>query len=347
MRSLHVPLPKVNSFCVFGFMVLLRIGVAPTAVAQDAPTMQPGKPQTESLPTQTSQPPASPASAQAPAPMAAEAYDSAIFQKPIPKDQLLFLNQFVGQPSNDLFRDKQFRKLMHSFVPDCMYHYGSDMSLEDALERVFSGSREPVLIRDGRYVLLSGIHGPYLAGRAFLWIDMQEGIGMGAFYFHPTNGEPTPAVTVFSRQVREKTMTMSQLPPAFDEDLVLWAGQSSVAPVTTRYFIGGLNKRILLEHDEDYCAPVAGYAAPPADVCERMTADAADMDATAAYYLDQIHYATNGTAWTIGQDQLAWIQTRNNTCGGLADPLGCRIRVSRERVRVFIPRGPVARPPHR
>jgi hypothetical protein len=343
MRSLYVSLPKVRIIWFFRFMALLWIGVVP-GVAQDAPTMQPNKPQTESSPVQTSQPPASSASSQAPAPIAAAPYDSAIFQKPIPKDQLLFLNQFVGQPSNDLFRDKQFRKLMHSFVPDCMYHYGSDMPLEDALERVFSGSREPVLIRDGRYVLLSGLHGPYLAGRAFLWIDMQEGIGMGAFYFHPTNGEPTPAVTVFSRQVREKTMTMSQVPPAFDEDLVLWAGQSSVAPVTTRYFIGGLNKRILLEHDEDYCAPVAGYAAPPADVCERMTADAADMDATAAYYLDQIHYATNGTAWTIGQDQLAWIQTRNNTCGGVVDPLGCRIRVSRERVRVFIPRGPVMRP---
>jgi len=343
MRSLHVSLPKVSGFCVFGYMALLwmSVGVTPKAMAQDAPITQPGSPRMEPLQTQTSQPPAS---AQTAVPEASAPYDKAIFQKPIPNDQLLFLNQFVGQPSNDLFRDKQFRKLMHSFVPDCMYHYGSDMPLEDALERVFSGSREPVLIRDGRYVLLSGLRGPYLGGRAFLWIDMQEGMGMGAFYFHPTNGEPTPAVTVFSRQVREKAMTMTQLPPAFDEDLVLWAGQSSVPPVTTRYFIGGLNKRILLEHDEDYCAPVAGYAAPPADVCEKMTADAADMDATAAYYLDQIHYATNGTAWTIGQDQLAWIQMRNNTCGGVTDPLGCRIRVSRERVRVFIPRGPVMHP---
>jgi hypothetical protein len=219
-------------------MALLWVGIVPCVVAQDAPAMQPATPKTESSQTKTSQPTAIPASTQPPAPIAATPYDSAIFQKPIPNDQLLFLNQFVGQPSNDLFRDKQFRKLMHSFVPDCMYHYGSDMPLEDALERVFSGSREPVLIRDRRYVLLSGLRGPYLGGRAFLWIDMQEGIGMGAFYFHPTNGEPTPAVTVFSRQVREKAMTMTQLPPAFDEDLVLWAGQSSVPPVTTRYFIG-------------------------------------------------------------------------------------------------------------
>src|SRR6202041_1035863 len=110
-----------------------------------------------------------------------EPYDRAIFQKTIPSDQLRFLNQFAGQPSKDLFRDKQFRKLMKNFVPDCMYHYGSDMPLDDALDRVFSDSRVPVLIRDNRYVLLVGDKGPYLGGRAFLWIDMQDGIGLGAF----------------------------------------------------------------------------------------------------------------------------------------------------------------------
>jgi hypothetical protein len=36
-------------------------------------------------------------------------YDKAIFQKPIPADQLAFLNQFVGAASNELIRDKQFR----------------------------------------------------------------------------------------------------------------------------------------------------------------------------------------------------------------------------------------------
>src|SRR5580658_3996546 len=51
-------------------------------------------------------------------------YDPAIFQKPIPADQLAFLNQFDGAPSGDLVRDKQFRKLMHSVIPDCMFHYG-------------------------------------------------------------------------------------------------------------------------------------------------------------------------------------------------------------------------------
>ena len=67
-------------------------------------------------------------------------------------------------------------------------------------------------------------------------------------------------------------------------------------------------------------------------------ADAADIDVTAAYYLDQIHSATNGTAWMIGPDQQAWITLRNTTCGGLANPLGCRISMARQRTHIIIHR---------
>ena len=51
-------------------------------------------------------------------------YDKAIFQKPIPTGLLAPLSRFAGVPSNDVIRDKQFRKIMQSFVPDCVFHYG-------------------------------------------------------------------------------------------------------------------------------------------------------------------------------------------------------------------------------
>ncbi len=272
----------------------------------------------------------------------ASSYDKAIFQKPIPPDQLAFLNQFAGAPSNDLYRDKQFRKLMRGAIPDCVFHYGRDMPLSDALDLVFKGSTLPVQIHDGRYVTLSGRRGPYLAGRGFLWIDMQDGIALGGFYFHPTNGEPTPAVNVFSRQVKEDALKLSQLPPAFAEDLVQWSFDSRIPPVTTRYFITGANRKILLEHDEDYCAPAAGV--PPPN-CRQMNATAADIDVDAAYYLEQTNHATNATAWMItGQDQVAWLQVRESTCGVGPDPLGCRIRMARERTQIIIRRRPLPRP---
>src|ERR1700685_3543921 len=138
-----------------------------------------------------------------------------VFQNPIPTDQLTFLNRFAGAPSNDLVRDKQFRKLMHSVIPNCMFHYGRDMPLSDALDMVLKGSPLPVLVREGRYLTVSGRNGPYLGGRGFVWFDLQEGTALGGFYFHPTNGEPTPTLTIFSKQVKEEALGLSQLPVAF------------------------------------------------------------------------------------------------------------------------------------
>jgi uncharacterized protein YecT (DUF1311 family) len=333
---------KVSYLLGFAVLFLLPTGLLlPTAAygsattQQSGPPPQPTEPQSQNPQSQAPQPPAS-------------NYDKAIFLKPIPADQLAFLNQFAGAPSKDLFRDKQFHKLMKTFVPDCMFHYGRDMPLSDALEMVINDSRQPVEIRDGRYLMLSGQSGPYLGGRGFLWIDMQDGIALGGFHFHPTNGEPTPSVVIFSRQVKQDPLAQSELPPAFVNDLIQWSTTSRVPPITTRYFITGSNKRILLEHDEDYCLRADGTTAPPESGCLQMNADAADIDMNTASYLYQTHYATNATAWMINDpDQIAWLQVRTNTCRIGPDPLGCHIRMTRERTHVIIRRAPVSHGPHR
>jgi len=54
------------------------------------------------------------------------------------------------------------------------------------------------------------------------------------------------------------------------------------------------------------------------------------------YYLNQVDYTTNATAWMIGGDQVACVQVRDNSCLGVADPLGCRIRVTRVHIRMII-----------
>jgi hypothetical protein len=259
-------------------------------------------------------------------------YDKALFQKPVPADQLTFLRRFDGAPAEDLYRDKQFRKLLKSAVPDCMFHYGVDTPLPEALDAVFKGSRLPVQIRDGRYLLASGLMGTHHLGRGFVWIDLQDGIFLGGFYFRPGNGEPTPTVNIFSKQVvKEDWLAMSQLPPAFADDFIRWSAQSSVSQVTPRYFITGSNRKILLEHDENFCAVADGSSAPVNNDCMRMTADAADIDMDAAYYLQQVNYATNATAHMItGPEEVSFIQVRDETCKRGPDPIGCHIRLTRE-----------------
>jgi uncharacterized protein YecT (DUF1311 family) len=345
MPSFRSSLRRVRVSYLLGFVALFLMltGILlPNAAGRGLPNAQESGPLPQS---QEPQPQSQEPQAQEPQASASN-YDKSIFQKPIPSDQLAFLNQFAGTPSNNLVRDKQFRKLMHSVVPDCMFHYGHDMPLTDALEMVLNGSPLPVRIRDGRYVVVSGRSGPYLAGRGFIWIDLQDGIALGGFYFRPTNGEPTPAVNIFSKQVKDEFLMLSQFPPAFAEDLSQWSAESRVPPVTTRYFITGSNKKVLLEHDEEYCAPLAGTTAPAENDCQQMDADAADIDLNAAYYLEQTNHATNATAWMItGADQVAWLQVRFNTCRIGLDPLRCRIRMTREHTRVIIRRHPTVHLP--
>jgi uncharacterized protein YecT (DUF1311 family) len=338
---------KVLCVSIFATLFLMTLSVLPCTAGNELPNPRASAPSFGAAELLLREPQSQEPQSQEPQTPVSK-YDKAIFQKPIPADQLAFLNHFAGTPANDVIRDKQYRKLMHTVLPDRTFHYGWDMSPFDAFERVLTGSQLPVQIRDGRYLIVSSQSGPYLKGRGFVWIDLQEGIALAGFYFHPTNGEPTPTVTVFSRQVKEESLKMSQLPPAFAEALGAWSAESGVPPVTTRYFIGDSNKKILLEHDEDYCAPTNAATTPPPDDCEQMNADAADIDLNAAYYLDQTNHATNATAWMIvGEDQVAWVQLRDNTCRIGPDRLRCRIRMTRERTHVILGQHPAPHLPHK
>jgi hypothetical protein len=276
----------------------------------------------------------------APAPqnqhLAPPAYDPAIFQRRIPPADLADLAQDAGMPSENLWRDKQFRKLVRNNTPNVMYHFGRDMPLHDAMDTAMNDSRIPVQVRDNRYVLLGGATSMFgFHGRAFVWFDTNEGIMLGGFYFNPTNGEPSPTLSVFSKQTAESTLALSQLPPAFAQDLNEWTIQAGIPPITTRYFIDDQKKRTLLQHDEDFCAAPDGSTGPvaPDDPCEQLNENAADIDLTAAEYLEAIHYATNGTAWTASGDHSAWIQQVSATCGIGPAALPCRIRITRQRTR--------------
>jgi hypothetical protein len=328
MRSFRVFLRKIKTPYILSLFTLISMAGSVTR-SQDAGT------KTENA--QDSAPPQ-----QAPAAQ----FDKSIFQNPIPSDQLALLNNFAKSKSGKAIRDKQFRKLLQSVVPDCEFHYGHDMPLLEAIDTVIDGSSQPVQIREGRYLMMSGHNGPYLEGRGFLWFDLQNGLALGGFYFRPTNGEPTPAVNIFSEQVREAALTMNQLPPAFAQDLTRWSAENDIRPVTTRYFINGYKEKIVLQHDEDYCAPTDATIAKTKESCQQMNADAADMDERAAEYVDQTGHVTNATAWMInGRNQGAWIQVRESTCRLGPDPLGCYILVTREHTRMIIYRHPGPRPP--
>lgn len=255
------------------------------------------------------------------------------FQNPIPSDRLAFLNDYAGRTAAEVKKDRRFRQLMKLVVPRTTFHYGHDMSLDEAIDIALDGAPLPIDIRDGRYVMVAGHSGPYLNGKGFVWFDMQAGIALGGFFFHPTNGEPTPTLAVFSRQLKTDSVAMSQLPPAFAQDLNQWVAVAGMRPIFTRYFIPDNGKKYVLMHDEDYCISPPGATNPDQDACEQMNYDAADIDLNAADFMAQTHNAANATAWMLSPQQVSWIAVRDRTCGA---GLACRIRITRERTRVVI-----------
>jgi uncharacterized protein YecT (DUF1311 family) len=268
-----------------------------------------------------------------------------VLRDPIPSSQLAFLNEYAGKEAKLLHKDKRFREASKLMIPGTLYHYGHDMSLSVALNAVLENSQEPVAIRDGRYVSVAGLNGPYLHGRGLLWFDMKEGIALGGFHFAPTNGEPTPTLTVFSSQLRGKALSMGQLPDDFAQDLAKWDVAAGGPVVSPRYFIPEDGKKYVLEQDEDYCWHEENAPAPPEAECEQMNAAAADADMDAAYFMQQTHNKANATAWMLGKDQVEWLASRDSGCGIGPTVMHCRLGMTRVRTGVLLGH-PVTPPRH-
>jgi hypothetical protein len=146
----------------------------------------------------------------------------AAFQKPIPADQLAFLNDYAGRMEKDLRKDKRFNKLLNQVIPRTGYFYGGEKTLADVSDDVLDADPLPVNIRDGRYAMVGTSGGGFHGGRGFVWFDMKAGIGLGGIYFRPTNGEPTPTLAIYSRQLVDQSLSMSQLPLEFAQDFSQW-----------------------------------------------------------------------------------------------------------------------------
>ncbi len=277
----------------------------------------------------TAQQPADPSAPASPPP-------PAVFQNRIPADQLAFLNDYAGKTAKEIQKDKRFRNVMKQVIPRTEYHYGHDMPLSETVETLLDGAPLPIDIREGRYAMVASHGGPYLSGKGFVWFDMKEGIALGGVYFHPINGEPTPTLAIYSRQLKDTDLSMSQLPIAFQQDLAQWILVANPRWVSTRYFIPENGRKYVLVHDEDYCAGAVGAPPVSPERCEELNAEAADADVDAAYFMAETHNAANATAWMLGQDQLAWIGIRDQSCGVGPVGLPCRIRLTRQRTRVLI-----------
>jgi hypothetical protein len=259
----------------------------------------------------------------------------AVFHDLLPTGDLGFLADYDGKMPKEIERDKRFRHIEALITPPTYYFYHHDRELSETRDLVLDEAPMPISVRDGRYVMVATVGGPdqNMTGRGFIWIDMQTGIGLGGVYFRPSNGEPTPTLTIFSRQLTDTYLGMNQLPPEFLVDLNQWALIAKVHATSPRYFIPANKKKYALVHDGDYCEHAEGTPAPPQDECEEMNAEAADADLEAAYFMKETGHLSDATAYLLESDFSEWMTLRQRTCGtGLA----CRVVYTRRRVRELL-----------
>jgi uncharacterized protein YecT (DUF1311 family) len=316
---------------VFAFVIFVAAIIFLQCRSAHAQTAAPNAAQ----PEQSQQPP----TPDEPAAASAQAAAPDVFDKPLAHDNVAFLTSFAGRTSADVAKDKQFRKFVGAVTPTTVVHVGHDRYLDEVFYEGFASPGGPTQVRDGRYVMISSNGSPQHPVRGFMWIDVQEGDAIGAFYFGPTNGEPTPVLTIFSRQLKEKALGMSDLPEAFAVDVSAWLDPAHASPIATRYFINSSGHKYVLEHDEDFCSP-PGAAPPDLNVCQKMNVDASDVDMNAAYFMKATGNASNATAYMLQPEQVSFIQLRENTCRTGPDPLGCHIHMTRERTRTITGRPP-------
>ncbi len=332
------PYPSLAA-CVVLCLCWPVLTFAQTVPDPDAP------PQADALPATQSAAPAQTAT-QEQVPAAAPTADSqpalpppgppptANFQKIIPAEQLAFLKDYDGKMPKEIMKDKRFKQLEKQIMPGARYFYHYDKELSEAKDEVLDNDPVPITVREGRYVMIASAGGgdQHMFGRGFLWFDMQAGIGLGGIYFHPTNGEPSPTMAIYSKQLTDTVLSMGQLPDGFLDDFWAWANNAQVHFVSPRYFIPSDDRKYVLIHDEDYCAH--GDNDPRPDDCEEMNADAADVDMEAAYFMEETGHASDATAYMLNPDQIEWLAVRERECG--PNGLECRIRVTRRRTAAII-----------
>lgn len=253
----------------------------------------------------------------------------------MPASQMAFLKDYDGRMPREIMKDKRFKQLEKQITPGARYFYHYDKDLSEARDEVMDNDPVPIAVRDGRYVMIASAGGgdQHMFGRGFMWFDIETGIGLGGIYFHPTNGEPSPTMAIYGKQLTDTELSMGQLPEAFLDDFWRWANTAQVHSVSPRYFIPFNDRKYVLIHDEDYCSDSDN--GPPPEGCEEKNADAADIDMEAAYFMQETGNAPDATAYMLNPDQIEWLAVRDRECAG-PNGLACRIRVTRRRTAAMI-----------
>lgn len=118
-----------------------------------------------------------------------------------------WLLQYEGQSTNQLIWDKRFAGLVNTRVP---------AALSDQVVLALAGPPDPVVVQDQRYVSMSACRPYDCTERGFLWIDVERGMGLGAYHLRGT------------LKLASNGITADHIPPQAKLALTSWIYEQSL-----------------------------------------------------------------------------------------------------------------------
>lgn len=238
---------------------------------------------------------------------------------------------YQGKSTNQFIWDARTKKLVNSRIP---------AELADHVLESLGGPPDPVRVVDERYVSTSACRPHSCTEKAFLWVDTNTGVGLGAYY--------VPQVLM----IGSNGLSARAIPPKARQALINWLTEQNLQ-TTSAEFIGPAGARTALPVDEfkprDRFEPPAGgpsfdchraVRAIDITVCGDAGLSAQDLA------LDKMfNQVLLGSGTTVAQDQLRnlqrnWIKARDRDCAdpaGMAACLKQKYAQQQERIANWVP----------
>ena len=167
--------------------------------------------------------------------------------QPLPREQLFWLEEYVGRTTHDVIEDARFQTLLDTAVPKISIDLGiptptkTPFSLRDAVSSVLTGPPD-IIKRVNERIVISGCEYRYCLNKGFIWADPKNGSVIGALVHYKFGndlnrfikpGYREPSVLIYSSQI-----SYNSLPKEFRLAISAWLQEKNVVLIEEWRFVG-------------------------------------------------------------------------------------------------------------
>ena len=233
-----------------------------------------------------------------------------------------WMTAYVGRPASELAADPRFAvtykyALDELRIQEAFNGPGTHVLLRDAFNDAIhrKDAAEAVTLRLGRYLLAPSCADTACTRGAVLWVDTMQGLALGVLLHSPTGnlpGKGTSAI-LFSRQVTNKPIEHTDLPPAFWEDFTAWQFDRKLPLSMTERFGNSWGLLSVLLHPEHACDDL--LTTFDDERCQAQALDGAVNDLNAVIADIHTHLSDDSAMLhTLSAEEIGWKTSTDALC---------------------------------